>query len=144
MAKKIATSKKLENDLFKIIIGTVDKKSPNVFYITLNCWVKKDIDYENLGDSIVNRVDSRITNLVREATNEYGFEQSITCIDCSGEGLDSGKYSYMTIDITILQKKYNTFLDVYNLASNFINQNSDKLLSILTENNLRPTKNKQK
>ena len=142
MAKQITTSKKLNDDLFKITIGTVDKKSPKVFYITLTCWASlrnKEID----GEEVIAAIDKQIKSLINSASKSHEFLQNIVCLDCSAEGLNNGKSAYMTIDITLLQNKYSTFSDVYDIATNFIMENYQNIVSIFENNNLKATKNKQ-
>jgi hypothetical protein len=143
MAKQITTNKKLDNNLFKITVGTVNKKSPKVFYITLTCWASlNDAETQN-GEYVISMVDKQIKALINNASKEYEFAREIVCVDCSAEGLNSGKNAYMTIDITILQNKYLTFNEIYNIASDFMAKNQKAMLAIFADNNLIVTKNKQ-
>lgn len=103
--KKINSEVKIDNNLFKIKIGTTDKKNPNVIYVEIGSYISpiEDIDAYTLHiEEIEKSTKNYLTDLLNK--NESYEKDFIFISDVADERITKGKRSYIEMQIFVKPK----------------------------------------
>ena len=103
--KKINSEVKIENDLFKIKIGTTDKKNPEIIYIEIGSYVSPVSEKETYKtdiETIEKSTKKFLTELFR--SNTLCESNFIFVSDVADERITKGKKSYMEMQIFVRPK----------------------------------------
>ena len=103
--KKINGEVKIENDLFKIKIGTTDKKHPEIIYIEIGSYVSpvnEKETYKTDIETIEKSTKKFLTELFR--SNTLCESNFIFVSDVADERITKGKKSYMEMQIFVRPK----------------------------------------
>lgn len=136
MMKLIATKKKIENDYFKVSIGTTNKKRPVTFYIEFNCLASLS-DKESYTSDLMKELSAAIKKISAAIVNEYSMEKcSISDIDFSEESLKNGKDAYLTIQFYFLQLFTTDFGTLCEVCESLVGNYSLIIKQKLSEHNI--------
>lgn len=136
MMKLIATKKKIENDYFKVTIGTTNKKRPVTFYIEFNCLASLS-DKESYTSDLMKELSAAIKKISAAIVNEYSMEKcSISDIDFSEESLKNGKDAYLTIQFYFLQLFTTDFGTLCEVCKSLVGNYSLIIKQKLSEHNI--------
>ena len=129
MIKKINSVVKFNTNNFKLKIGTVNKKNPEVVYIEMGTYIKPNSDKDSFSEyiDIFNKKTKYFINnlIINKKTCNNNF---ILITDIADERIVKGKKSYL--DLQILLKPFNLNNHIFkNLATNIYN---DYAIDILT------------
>jgi hypothetical protein len=114
---------------FNIISGTVDNKNPKSFYLNISSWaeplIEGELDYtkvirelnKSIKKDIYNNLDSKL----------FHVNRTIVDFDMRVSGIEYGKRSYMSCEITLFQK-FN-----FKLQEKKIERSLDSTLGCITE-----------
>lgn len=103
--KKINSEIKIDNSLFKIKIGTTDKKNPNVIYAEIGSYISpiEDMDiYTPSIEEIEKNAKKYLTDLLNK--NESYENDFIFISDIADERITKGKRSYIEMQIFVKPK----------------------------------------
>jgi len=105
MMKKINSEAKIDNELFKIKIGTTDKKNPDIVYFEIGSYISPTVEMDNYKKSIenVNKTTKSFLNQLFYS-NELCENDFIFISDIADERISKGKKSYMEMQIYIKPK----------------------------------------
>lgn len=108
--------------LVKSLYGTVDHNNFKSFFIVMRTWVSPKNESENW-QSVINSFSKRIKNSIHSKLNSSLFyENVILDVDLRASGLQKGKRSFMSVEITIFPKTKESF------KSPFIKETSERIL----------------
>lgn len=107
--KKGKTSQlKIFNDA-KCHYGTVDAKNLKTVYIVLQSWVEPIKEFENW-DRATGTMERNIKHVLLEVLNTEVFEKhNIVDLDLRSSGIQKGKRSFMSLEITLYLKNHLDF-----------------------------------
>ena len=145
MAKDIMTKRDVENENFKITVGTTKKNDPKAFYIELSCFVSIK-DNNKYADDLDYQVSNSLKKLSHTISKYFNVKKdTLAGANMSLESIKSGKTSYFTAWIYLMQDTFEAkdFNSVYNIASEIIEKFIPKIEQILSDNNLEYRKNKK-
>lgn len=108
--KKINSEVKINNDLFKVKIGTTDKKNPEIVYIEIGCYISpnEDGEYGPVIDGIEKKTNNFISKIV--GPNTMCEKDYIFIFNVAEERITKKKKSYMEIQVFL--KLINEFKNV--------------------------------
>lgn len=141
MAKLINSEQKYQNSNFKIKVGTVNKKNPDVVYIQLGTYITPTGAKDSFSEYIYSfnkETKQYISNLIKEKNNCY--KEFILITDIADERIAKNKKSYLDLQIfikPILDKKtifknianeiYNDYaINIMSYIENELNDNDIK------------------
>jgi hypothetical protein len=84
----------------KVIYGTVDSKNFKSVYLNLESWVTPKDDYENW-DRIVSNLSRNIKHTIHYVLDKTYFKSDyIVDLDLRASGINYGKKSFMSLEVT--------------------------------------------
>lgn len=90
---------------YNVISGTVDNKNPESIYIQISAWGKPKNKKENY-DSIIRQKSKTVKKkLFNFIDTEQFFPNIIVDFNMASSGVDFDKRSYMSVEMTLFQKK---------------------------------------
>lgn len=94
-----------ENTNFNILSGTVDNKKPKSLYLNISAWVEplinEDLNYKNIIRDINKKIKTEVYNKLD--TKVFQTNKNIIDFDMRESGINYGKKSYMSCEITLFQ-----------------------------------------
>ena len=134
--KLIATKKKIENDDFKVTIGTTNKKRPVTFYMEFNGTASL-VDKDVINGGLMKELSLVIKKISNSIVNEYSLEKcAIADIDFSEESLKNGKEAYLTIQFYFMQLFTNDFSALCGLCESIVGNYVPVIKQKLLERNI--------
>jgi hypothetical protein len=107
MPKKINSeySVKTTDSNFNIVLGTSNKKNPEVIYTSLTTYITPS--YEDFDELFLTRFDKVIKSYLREllTQNDMSINDTIVVVDIASNRMMCGKPSFLDIQIHIKLKK---------------------------------------
>lgn len=142
MMKLIATKRKVENDDFRVTIGTTNKKRPVTFYIEFNCIARISKEWV-VSNNLTKDLSSAIKKISSSISNEYSMEKCmISDVDFSEESLRNGKDAYLTIQFYFMQLFTCDFNALCEVCKSIIGNYSPIIKMKLSEYNIEIRKSK--
>lgn len=90
---------------YNVISGTVDNKNPESIYIQISAWGKPKNKKESY-DSIIRQKSKTVKKkLFNFIDTEQFFPNIIVDFNMASSGVDFDKRSYMSVEMTLFQKK---------------------------------------
>lgn len=120
MTKKINSEIVIKNDVFKLAIGTTDKKNPSVIYVEGGMFIEPNLDIDPKENLLIvekrykTAVDKFRDILMSEKTGEHVFDNTATPIkifEIAEDRLSPGKKSYLSFQFFLKQKTSLAFKD---------------------------------
>lgn len=104
--KKINSEVKISNDIFKIKVGTTDKKNPEIVYFEIGCYISPRNFLESYSQSI-EKIEKSIKNDLSSilCTSELCEKDFIFVSDVADIRILKNKKSYMEIQLFVKPKK---------------------------------------
>ena len=106
MAKRLGIEKKIEDDGFKIKIGTLNKEKPNSIYIESGVFItpfENKEQYKEDTDFMEKSINDNIKNFIKQ--NPL-FEKNYICaVEIPYERIKKGKKSYLSLQCHFKQTK---------------------------------------
>lgn len=97
------------SDIFKISYGTVDYHTMKSIYVTLQSWVEPKYDIENW-DRIIKNMSRDIKHKLLDVLDYELFKPfNIVDLDLRTSGIELGKRSFMSVEITLYLDKFIEF-----------------------------------
>ena len=145
MAIRTNSEKNMDNNVFKLKIGTTNKIKPEVIYFEGKTFIKPKFEMENYNSEIVEikrKFQQSIKNNLME--NQYFQTQYILDFQVAKNGISPNKKSFLSFQLLFKQKNKN--LLKLNEAKKISNTIMDDILSSLAkdieEHNFIVTKTK--
>lgn len=100
--KKINSELKYDNDIFKIKIGTTDKKNPQTIYIEIGTYISPK-EEKNSYKTDIFYLDSELKKYTEKLLQDSQFlkREFIFVTDCPYERIIKGKNSYLEFQLFI-------------------------------------------
>jgi hypothetical protein len=129
--KKINSETTIENDLFKIKIGTTDKKNPEIIYIEIGCYISPNEEKEY--GPIIDDIEKGINNFIGEMVgpNSICEKDYIFIFDIAEERITKKKKSYMEMQIFLKVIKEIRSLKFSNIVEKFKEEYISKILPVV-------------
>lgn len=113
MAKKINSERQIDNDLFKIKIGTINKKNPKVVYIDCGFFIEPKIEKEDYSDDInsleeeIRKLSKKLTNAIMPQTDGKNLfkKDFIFVFEVAESRVSYGKKSYVSFQLHLKQNE---------------------------------------
>ncbi len=111
---------------YKLIIGTVDNKTPKALYIEISAWGKPINEDNDDYNTIIKKINKDIKKKVYEALPKNLFDGNRTIVDfeIKESGISNERRSYMNCEITLYK------LNDFKIQNNLIN---DSIKLIITK-----------
>lgn len=92
---------------YNVVTGTVDNKNPKSIYIQISAWGKPKQKHESDYDSIIKRKSKRVKRKLYEVVDDNRFHKNRSIVDfnMASSGINYGKRSFMSVEMTLFQKK---------------------------------------
>lgn len=93
---------------YNVVSGTVDNKNPKSVYIQISAWGKPKNNKENDEyENIINRRSKRVKKKLYEILDDEKFYRNRIIVDfnMASSGINYGKRSFMSVEMTLFQKK---------------------------------------
>lgn len=133
--KKIKSENKFHDDIFKIKIGTIDKKNPEVVYIELGSYISPLSSMENYTQSIekINKSTKTFLNSLFLGS-KLCEDDFIFISDVADKRITKGKKSYMEMQIYIKPKTELRCKKFSEITERLNNDCISKIIPIIKEN----------
>ena len=96
----------------KVIYGTVDSKNFKSVYLNIESWVTPKDDYENW-ERIVSNLSRNIKHTIYNVLDRNFFKLDyIVDLDLRASGINYGKKSFMSLEVTFYLKGEHDFKDI--------------------------------
>lgn len=114
MGQKIGSEIKYSDKSFKLKIGTMNKKNPDVVYVSLGAYIIPTTEKNNWGDE-VKSMDKSIRRYIREtfSNSDVFGKDFISVMELANESVQKGRKSYL--DVQLFLKPTKSYLASNNL-----------------------------
>lgn len=104
--KKINSEIKFNDGIFKVKIGTTNKKHPDIIYVEIGTYISPNEDKKSYKNDIFS-LDSELRKYIENklCANEYLKDSFILVTDCPFERMEIGKKSYFEMQLFIKPDK---------------------------------------
>lgn len=92
---------------YNVVSGTVDNKNPKSIYIQISAWGKPKEKVDGDYDSIIKKKSKRVKRKLFEVLDGENFykNKSIVDFNMASSGVDYGKKSFMSVEMTLFKKE---------------------------------------
>jgi hypothetical protein len=133
MTKKINSEIKFNDNLFKVKIGTTNKKKPETFYIELGTYITPLCEKDGYHDDI-NKFEKIIKRIIKSEiknSNICNSDNIITILDIANDRILYKKKSYMEIQFFIKTQKIDFKKNIFKEISKEVHDNH--IISMINE-----------
>ena len=134
MIKKITTEKDINVHDFRVKVGTMDKKNPEVIYVECGTYITPKEHKKTYIDDI-HDIKRKIKEIIRKMviSNELFYSDYICTIDIPCERITPNKKTFITFDYTLKQKNTIQFHDLTHEHKIFIDKVLTDIAEVITE-----------
>lgn len=110
--KTTATNREIKNPFFKIRVGAMDKKNPDVIFIEGNAYISLNNSY----DGNLKRVEKSFKQKIKKylTDNPLFSKNCISIFDASESRLSLKQKTFLTLQYFLKQKKQLAFDELFN------------------------------
>lgn len=114
MERQIKENKILLNNNLKLILGTLQRKTPKSIYLHLSCWIKPTI-YDDDTIKVFKNILNNLKNNFKKCLNKHEIiNKYLYDYDCSIQTLNVESFNFLKIEIVFLQNSETSFNDIKN------------------------------
>ncbi len=143
--KRLNSEKKINNSLFKIKIGTINKNHPNVVYFEGSTFISplfESNDYNESIESIKKAFSKHLLSALSK--NDIFLPKHIIDFDVRHKGVKSGKKSFLSFQCHFKQKgNISTLSGIVDKSKDFIDNIISSLNEIILSNDFMISKTKK-
>lgn len=144
MEKKISTEKKINNEWFKLKIGTTDKKEPNVVYIEGGISImptKNKTDYKPSIKNISNGFEAEISKLCSDNSNILSSNHILN-FEIAENRIKYNKSTFLSFQIFLRQKCKLSYKEIVDILTPLIESSSKNFINCIMSNDFSYSKRK--
>ena len=144
MTKKITTEKKIDNDWFKLKIGTMDKKEPSVVYLEGGIFIKpnkKKDDYRPSIKNINTCFHDEVKNIYSKTNNIFS-QNYISNFEIADERMKYNKSTYLSFQFFLRQTGQRSYNELFDAIAALVPEISLNLVNCIKSNDFDCSKRK--
>lgn len=133
--KKINSEKKIDNELFNVIIGTTDKKNPEVIYFEIWLYITPTTK-QNTYVNQIEKIEKTIKNNLHEIIDNSDLckQDFIMVQETAVDRIIDGKKSYIGFQIFVKPKNISKYKKFSEVTDKFTNEFLVKVIPMIKDN----------
>lgn len=144
MIRRIATETDINVHDFKVTMGTMDKKDPQVIYIECGTYVTPADEKKSYTDDVCN-IKKEYRDIIKRmvSNNELFDDNYISTIEIPLDRISPKRKTYITFQYTLKQKELKSFTELTKEHYSFIEKILEEFKGVLLNHNYIISKGKK-